>query len=117
MSGLIWDSNVFDRGRLARAGRPARPKSPPARFFDRGRPIGRRLRESWRRCSAEVSTRGVAQPGLARLLGVQEVAGSNPVAPILTTSDNHCQTTSKPLQSRGFCRFWSACPLPFEVTE
>jgi hypothetical protein len=25
--------------------------------------------------------RGVAQPGLARLLGVQEVAGSNPVAP------------------------------------
>jgi hypothetical protein len=26
--------------------------------------------------------RGVAQPGLARLLGVQEVAGSNPVAPI-----------------------------------
>ncbi len=27
--------------------------------------------------------RGVAQPGLARLLGVQEVAGSNPAAPIL----------------------------------
>ena len=33
-------------------------------------------------------TRGVAQPGLARLLGVQEVAGSNPVAPIYLCGRN-----------------------------
>ena len=31
--------------------------------------------------------RGVAQLGVAHLNGVQEVAGSNPVAPTITTND------------------------------
>src|SRR5262249_11106912 len=43
---------------------------------------------------SENNVRGVAQSGLARFLGVQEVAGSNPVAPIfLGTSPS--ATTSK----------------------
>ena len=33
---------------------------------------------------ADKLARGVAQPGLARHLGVVEVAGSNPVAPIFS---------------------------------
>ena len=33
--------------------------------------------------------RGVAQHGLAHLLGVQEAAGSNPVAPIFSITGAH----------------------------
>ncbi len=42
-----------------------------------------------RRLKMSCSIRGVAQPGLARLLGVQEVSGSNPLAPTYQISGRH----------------------------
>jgi hypothetical protein len=47
----------------------------------------------------------------------QKKFNSRLVVPTLAISGIHCQTASKPLQLRGFCRFWSACPLPSNDTE
>gem|GEM_PF-6083783 len=55
--------------------RPCGPRFAKAEAF-RSSPFGLDLR--W------CSIRGVAQSGLARLTGGQEVAGSNPVAPIFS---------------------------------
>ena len=56
------------------------------------------------RCRRARHSRGVAQLGLARLHGVQEVAGSNPVAPKVHRNpvfdNDYAPADSEPLYDR-----------------
>jgi hypothetical protein len=79
-SPRLWRNEKPQGKTRVRSGmRPCGPRFAKAEAF-RSSPFGLDL--SW------CSIRGVAQSGLARLTGGQEVAGSNPVAPILAGGQN-----------------------------